>query len=132
MWYLVTVHGSPLRVAAKFAVSRGTDRPAGSAVAACCAALLQSQKLLGTEGFIVDLAGGFDQVLQMGAGQEVSQVDELAVVLVFDVNDTPAVLSTADLLATDNDVLLATDDSERNDVLCAQTLVQVLPGEPLQ
>lgn len=121
-----------MRVAAKLPVGRGTDRPAGGAVAACCAALLQSQKLLGTVGFVVDLAGGFDQVLQMGAGEEISQVDELAVVLVFDVDNTPAVLSTADLLAIDNDVLLAADNCERDDVLCVQALVQVLSRGLLQ
>lgn len=53
----------------------------------------------------------------MGAGQEVSQVNEFAVVLVLDVNDAPAVLTAANLLAVDDNVLLAPDNSKRNDVL---------------
>jgi len=65
----------------------------------------------------VDLAGSLDQVLQMGAGQEVSQVNEFAVVLIFNVNDAPTVLAAANLLTVDDNVLLATDNSERNDVL---------------
>lgn len=65
----------------------------------------------------MDLAGSLDQVLQMGAGQEVSQVNEFAVVLIFNVNDAPTVLAAANLLTVDDNVLLATDNSERNDVL---------------
>lgn len=120
--YLIAVHGSSLRVAAEFSVSRGADRPAVGAVTACCAAFLQSQKLLGTEGLVMDLAGSFDQVLQMGTGQEVPQVDKFAVVLVLDIDNTPTVLSAADLLAIDNNVLLATDNGKRNDVLHAHLL----------
>jgi hypothetical protein len=80
-------------------------------------ALLQGQQLLGTEGLVVDLAGGLDQVLQVGAGQEVAQVDKFTVVFVLDVDDTPAVLAAANLLAVDNNSLLTTDNRERNDVL---------------
>ena len=65
----------------------------------------------------MDLAGSLDQVLQMGAGQEGSQVNEFAVVLIFNVNDAPTVLAAANLLTVDDNVLLATDNSERNDVL---------------
>lgn len=114
---LVAVHSSPLGVAAELPVSRGADGPAASAVVACCAAFLQSQKLLGAESLVMDLAGRFNQVLQVSASQEVPQVDEFAVVLVFDVDNTPAVLAAANLLAVDNNVLLATDNGERNDVL---------------
>ena len=53
----------------------------------------------------------------MGAGKEVAEVDEFAVVLVLDVDNTPAVLATSDLLATNDDGLLGTNDSERNDIL---------------
>lgn len=119
---LVAVHSSPLRVAAELPVSRRADGPAASAVVACCAAFLQSQKLLGTESFVMDLAGRFNQVLQVSASQEVPQVDEFAVVLVLDVDNTPAVLSATNLLAVDDNVLLATDNGERNDVLCAMLL----------
>lgn len=116
---LVSIHGTALRVAAQLPVSRGADGPAAARVrtAASGAAFLQGQQLLSTEGLVVDLAGGLDQVLQVGAGQEVAQVNEFAVVLILDVDHTPAVLTTADLLAVDNNGLLATDDGERNDIL---------------
>ena len=68
-----------------------------------CAALLKCQKLLGTERLVVDLRCRLDQVLEMGAGQEVSEVDEFAVVLVLDVDDSPSVLTATDLLATNDD-----------------------------
>jgi hypothetical protein len=80
-------------------------------------AFLQSLQLLGTEGLVVDLAGGFDQVLQVGTGEEVAEGDEFAVVLVFDVDDAPAVLASANLLSVDNDGPLAADDGEGDDIL---------------
>lgn len=86
-------------------------------MAALGAALLQSKQLLGTEGLVVDLAGGLDQVLQVGAGEEVAEVDELAVSLVLDVDHAPAVLAAADLLAVDDDGLLTADDGEGDDLL---------------
>jgi len=81
------------------------------------AAFLQRQQLLGTESLVVDLRGGFDEVLEMGAEHEVAQEDEFAVVLVLDVDDAPAVLATSDLLAIDDDVLLRSDNRKRNQVL---------------
>jgi hypothetical protein len=69
----------------------------------CCAVLLECEQLLGTEGLVVDLRGGFDQVLEVGSGEEVSEVDELAVVLILDVDDTPSVLAATDLLASNDD-----------------------------
>jgi hypothetical protein len=41
----------------------------------------------------VDLARGFDQVLEVGTGQEVAEVDEFAVALIFDVDGAPSVLA---------------------------------------
>jgi len=64
----------------------------------------------------VDLAGGLDEILKMGSCEEVSEVDELAVVLVLDIDDTPFVLSAADLLAANNDRLLAADNCKWDDV----------------
>lgn len=58
----------------------------------------------------------------MGASQEVPQVDKFTVVLVLDVDDTPAVLTTTDLLAVDHNVLLATDNGKRDDVLYTRSL----------
>jgi hypothetical protein len=114
---LVSVHGCALRVAAQFPVRGGTDGPAATGVATSSAALLQGKQLLGTEGLVVDLAGSLHQILEVGAGQEIAQVDEFTVVLILDVDDTPTVLTAADLLAVDNDSLLAADNGERNDVL---------------
>lgn len=70
---------------------------------ACCAALLECKQLLGTEGLVVDLRCGFDQILEVGSGEEVSEVDKLAVVLIFDVDNSPSVLAATDLLASNDD-----------------------------
>lgn len=111
---LVAVHGHPVRVPAQLAVGRGAD---GSAAVTLCAALLQGQELLGTEGLVVDLRGGLNKILQVGAEEEVAQVDKLAVVLVLNVDDAPPVLTAADLLAVDDDVLLRADNGEGNEAL---------------
>lgn len=113
---LIPIHRHALRTPAQFPLCGRTDRPA-SGHATSSAALLQGQQLLGSEGFIVDLAGGFDQILKVCTCEEVSEIDEFAVVLVFDVDDTPFVLSAANLLAIHNDRFLAAHDRERNDVL---------------
>lgn len=79
---LVAVHGHALTVPAKLTVGGwgdGTRR-----VAANSGALLERKQLLGTEGFVVDLGSGFDEVLEVGASKEVAQIDELAVVLILD------------------------------------------------
>ena len=65
----------------------------------------------------MDLTCGLDQVLEVCSSEEVSEVDEFAVVLVFDVDDPPSVLSATHLLAINNDRLLAADNGEGNDVL---------------
>lgn len=82
-----------------------------------CAALLQRKQLLGAECLVVDLGGGLDKVLEVGSEQKVSQIDEFAVVLILNVDDAPAVLTTADLLAVDNDVLLRANNRKRNQAL---------------
>lgn len=81
------------------------------------AALLQGQQLLGTESLVVDLRGGLDKVLKVGSEQEVSQVDELAVVLVLDVDDAPPVLTSTHLLAVHDDGLLRAYNSEGHKTL---------------
>lgn len=73
--------------------------------------------MLGTESLVVDLGCRLDEILEVGPEQEVSQVDELAVVLVLNIDHTPPVLAAADLLAVDNDRLLGTDNGEGNKVL---------------
>lgn len=62
----------------------------------------------------MNLAGSFDEILQMGAGQEVAEIDEFTVILVFNVDDTPTVLSTANLLAVDDNRLFAANNGEGN------------------
>jgi hypothetical protein len=51
----------------------------------------------------VDLRCGFDQILKVGTGEEVSEVDEFAVVLILNVDDTPSVLAPPNLLASNHD-----------------------------
>lgn len=49
-----------------------------------CRAFLEGKQLLGTEGFVVNLGCGLNQILQMGAREEVAEVNKFAVVLVLD------------------------------------------------
>lgn len=65
----------------------------------------------------MDLASGFDEILEVSAGEEVPQVDEFAMILILDVDHTPTVLATANLLAVDNYGFLATHHGEGDDVL---------------
>jgi hypothetical protein len=108
---LVSVHGHALTVPAKFTVGRGRD--GARRVTADSRALLEGQQLLGAERLVVDLCGGLDEVLQVGAGEEVAEVYEFAVGLVLDckglvieclvesgyrtIDDTPLVLATANV-----------------------------------
>ena len=123
--HLVAVHGHALRVPAELAVGTRADGSAARVTTADSTALLERKKLLGAEALVVDLRCRLDQVLQVGAGEEVAEVDKFAVVLVLNyltmlvywtylvrsvecltVDDAPAVLSAAYLLATDHDGLL--------------------------
>ena len=65
----------------------------------------------------MNLAGSLNKVLQVSAGEEIAKVDEFAVILVFDVNHTPAVLTATDLLSANNDRFLATNNSEWDNIL---------------
>lgn len=65
----------------------------------------------------MDLRCRLDEILQVCSQQEVTQVNELAVVLVLDVDHTPSVLSATDLLSVDDDRLLGANDSKGNKVL---------------
>lgn len=80
-------------------------------------AFLEGKQLLGSEALVVNLACRFDQVLEMGAGEEVAQIDELAVGLILAVDDAPLVLSATNGAAIDVDGLLAAYDGERNERL---------------
>ena len=99
---LVPVHGHSLRVSAQFSFSCWADGSATS-VSSLSTALLERKQLLGAEGLVVDLRCCFDQILEMGAGKEISEVDKFAVVLVFNVDHAPSVLAATDLLSSNND-----------------------------
>jgi hypothetical protein len=77
----VPVHGHALTVATEFPISRWRDRPA--ATMANCARFFECEQLLGAEGLIVDLRRCLDEVLQMGAGEEVAEIDKLAVIFIL-------------------------------------------------
>jgi hypothetical protein len=78
---LIPVHGHALRVAASFSVL--LRRADGAAGVVDGAALLEGEELLGAETLVMDLGGGLNQILEVGAGQEVAEIDEFAVVLIF-------------------------------------------------
>lgn len=71
----------------------------------------------------MNLGCGLDEVLEVCSQKEVTQVNELAVALVLDVDNAPPVLATADLLTVNNDRLLGSDDGEGDQVLwrCVST-----------
>lgn len=89
------------------------------------AALLQGHELFGAESLVVNLAGSFDKVLQVGTGQEIAEVHEFAMVLILDIDHTPAVLAAAHLFSVDNNVLLASDDCEWNNILASISNIHV-------
>ena len=66
-------------------------------------ALLESQKLLSTESLVVDLRRGLNKVLEMGSSKEVPEIHEFAVVLIFDIDDPPSILTATNLLSSDDD-----------------------------
>lgn len=80
--FSVPIHRHALRIPAQFAIGRGTDGSAAGVAGG--AALLQRQKLFRAEGFVVDLRRRLDEVLQVGAREEVAEVDKFAVVLILD------------------------------------------------
>lgn len=84
----------------------------------CAGGLLEREQLLGTERLVVDLRRRLDEVLQVGAQEEVAQVDELAVVLILDIDDAPPVLSAPYLPTVDDDRLFRANDGERDEILC--------------
>lgn len=64
----------------------------------------------------------------MGAEEEVTEVDKLAVTLVFDIDDTPAVLAAAYWLSVNDNIALGADDGKgdhRADGLIVLELVLV-------
>ena len=98
---------------AQLAIRRWANRPAplpGSTV------LLERHKLLGTECLIVDLARSLNQILQVGTSQEVPQRNKFAMVLILDVDHSPAILPTSNRAPAYDDVVLGTDHGEGDQV----------------
>jgi len=62
----------------------------------------------------MDLRRSFNQVLQVRPGQEVAQIDEFAMLLVFNIDDPPLILSPTDALPIDYDRAFGSDNCERD------------------
>ena len=75
----------------------------------------------------MNLGRGLDKILEVSPEEEVAEIDEFAVVLVFDVDDAPSVLAAANLLAVDDNGLLGANDGEGDQALRSM-LVHRLPG----
>lgn len=84
--------------------------------------------LLAPEGLVVVHRRRLDQVLQVRPGEEVSEVDKLAVPLVLDVDDPVPVLSAADGLAIDDHVCLRADDGKGNHFLFGRKVQREIVG----
>ena len=65
----------------------------------------------------MNLAGGFDKVLEVSASKEVPQIDKLAMGFIFDIDNAPTILATTDLPPINYNVLFTADDSKWNDIL---------------
>lgn len=65
----------------------------------------------------MDLRGCLDEVLQVGASEEVSERYKFAMALILDINDAPSVLTASDLLAPNEYRPLRSNYSEWNDAL---------------
>ena len=65
----------------------------------------------------MSLRSGLDEILKVCSEEKVTEVHKLAVVLVFNVDHAPPVLTTSNLLAIDNDRLFRTNNGEWNHAL---------------
>jgi len=115
IFLLISIHRHALRVAAHLpGFLRRTDWAARMIDGA---ALLECEKLLSAEALVVDLRSSFDEILKVSTRQEVAEVDEFAMVLILDIDNTPAVLATTNLLSSNDNGLLGADDGEWNEIL---------------
>jgi hypothetical protein len=67
----------------------GADEAGGRVLLLLCGqsgttAFLEREKLAGTELLVVEVVGGFDEVLEVGPGKELAEVDKVRVLLVLD------------------------------------------------
>lgn len=65
----------------------------------------------------MDLRSSLNEILQVGTSKEITEVHEFAVVRVLDIDNTPTVPAAPDGFAIDDNRLLGTDNSERNNRL---------------
>lgn len=65
----------------------------------------------------MNLTGGFDEILKVGSCEKVAEIDKFAVLLVFDIDNAPAILAADHLLAINRNCFLTANDSKRNFVL---------------
>lgn len=79
---VASVHSHSLRVPARFPVSTGADWSAATCTSSTT--LFECQQLFGTECFVVNLGGCFDEVLEVGTCQEIPEVDKFTVLLILD------------------------------------------------
>lgn len=63
----------------------------------CCDDMSETE---GNLTLVVDLARSLDEILEMSASEEVTEVDEFAVPLVLYVDGAPAVLTSGDIAAS--------------------------------
>lgn len=126
--HLIPIHRHPLALPAQLAIRARTNRPR-SLPMHLRTTLLERQQLLRAEALVVDLRRCLDEVLEVGAREEVAEVDELAVPLVFHVDGAPAVLAPAHGLAGDVDVALGADDGEGDDALQNPKLARSLTAD---
>lgn len=90
------------------------------------ASLLECKEFFTAVALVVKLTGRFDQILQVGTCQKVTQVDEFAVVLILNVDYAPSVLATANLLAVDIHCSFTATNGKRNNRLRACQPIQLL------
>ncbi len=74
-----------------------------------------SNKLVGTVVFIEGVVGMLLELLHVGADEHLAQLDEVAVLLVVDLDGTPGVLTATDSTSVGGlDLVGGTDNSKRN------------------
>lgn len=112
----ISIHGHALRPSGQLTFGSRADWPA-PCHAARSAAFLECQQLLRSECLVVNLTGSFDQILQVGAKEEIAQVDEIRMSLVLHVDCSPSVLPCRHLPAVDHTGAFTPDHGERGEFL---------------